>query len=388
MKRWVFIAALAAASPGLADPEIRNEISFETGVRDSSRFDVNRLAYQFSLKQSAEKVPVEFRSEVRAFSNFSHGSYGLTENSVALRALQVSYWGDQWALTAGLQQLSWSETFGYQPVDIANARDFLDFGPLDHGRNRLPAWNLNGFYTVGAFKILAYLTPQGQTPRLPASFKGLAVANDATAGRWFTFPEAGIRISTTLADSNASIFAYRHLNRIPAFVAGAAGSVQTFYRPVQSFGATFSRGFSEVVLRADAIITLDHPVTDPLLRTPALQSTYSTTVGADWSPASVDSFTLGVQGQVDRFAVVGSDPRAGASVMGRKGFKDGKYEVEGKAFSRFRSGDYWFQLSGRVRLGAAWEWKAGGEWLGSDPNSPNALLGYTSRVSTQLSFFF
>ncbi len=387
MKVFFCIAALWAGL-AQAEPEVRSEISYESGVRNTGRFDTNRIAYELSVKQTAEKTPIEFQSLVRAFSNGSHAEAKMTETSVTLQTLRASYWGDRWGISAGAQQITWSETFGYQAVDILNARDFRDYGALDHGRNRLPAWNLNGFFTVGSFKVSPYLSPQGQIPRLPAAIKGLAIQNDLSAGDFFTYPEGGVRVSKTLADSNASVFAYRHLNRLPAFVMRAPGTLSAVYRPVLSYGATFSRGFSEIVLRADGILTQDHPVSDATFTTTPTQTTYSANAGFDWTPASLENLTFGVQVSLDRFAVLGSDARVGAALMARKGLFNNKFEIEGKASSRFKSGDYWFQLSGRLKLGEAWEVKTGGEWLGDDPSSPTTLLGYTSRITSQVSFSF
>lgn len=388
MKIFLLITAFWAGAMAHAEPEIRNELSFESAVRDTGTFDTNRIAYQLSFKHTGANIPVEVQAEARAFANASYAASGMTKTSLTFPALRASYWGDRWGISAGAQQVTWSETFGYQAVDIVNARDFRDFGPLDHGRNRVAALNLNGFFTTGAFKISGYLSPQGQVPRLPSTFQGIAIQNDLRAGDFFTYPEGGLRVSTTLADSNASVFVYRHLNRLPAFVLGPAGTLNAVYRPVLSYGATFSKGFSEIVLRADGIVTHDHPVSDPTLRTTSKQVTYSAAAGLDWSPGSADSLTLGVQASLDRFAVIGSDARAGAAAMVRKGFSNGKFELEGKASSRFQSRDYWLQVSGRLRLGDLWEWKVGGEWLGDDPSSPTSLLGYTGRVSTQLSLAF
>ncbi len=388
MKWLIVIAALLAAAPLRAEPEIRSEVSYESAVRDSGRFDTNRFMGEISGKWAGEKVPVEVRGDLRAFFNASSHEYGLTDTRASIQTLSASYWGDKWGITGGMQQVSWSETFGYQSVDIVNSRDFRDFGPLDHGRNRLAAPNLNGFFTAGPFKIAGYLTPQGQLPRLPTGYKGASIRNDEPSGQFFTYPEGGIRVSTTLADANASVFAYRHLSRLPVLLPIGPAALTAFYRPVISYGATFSRGFNEVVFRADGIVTQDQPVALPTLTGTTTQVTYSGAAGVDWSPSAIYDFTVGMQANVDRFAILNADPRFGASVMVRKGFFNGKLELEGKAFSRFRSGDYWFQLNGKVRAGDNWEFKAGGEWLGDDPTTPTSLLGYTSRAIAQVIFVF
>lgn len=373
-----------------ADTEIGGRIGYESTYRTSQAqgFDVNRALVDASLKHAHRGVPVEGYAEAWAWQNFSARNYGLTNGEVSLRALKAAYWGDTWNVTAGLQELSWGETFGFQPVDILCARNYRDYSLLDHGRNKIPIPAVKAYLETGPLKLQAILNPRGETAILPRTIAGAPVADVTTAREMLKYPEGGAKASVLLADANVDVFAYRHLNRFPVLLATASGLVP-HYEPVASYGLSFSKGFQDFVVRADSIATPGHPASDATLRNIVRKDAYSAVLGVDWSPAGLlPGLTVAVQGNLDRYPVAAAETTYGASFLVRKTLFDDRLELEAQAFKSVNYANRWIQAKATLKVAEHWELKALGEFFQVDASSPLSVLGDLNRVGGQVTYVF
>ncbi len=372
------------------DFDLTNQLSVEGGYRFAGQMDSSRTAVSLSAKKNLLQG-VEFQSDVWAWKNFSSANYHTMDSEVSLRSLKVSYWGEPVSVVAGLQEIHWGESFGSQPVDLVNVRNYRDYALLDQARNKIPAPILDGMVSTGQMKFHLLGNPAGQVPILPDSIRGYPVVNADRNSQWLTYPEFGAKATLLGDDSNLDLFAYRHLSRLavllPSMTPTGPG-LCAYYQPVTSVGASFSKSFSDVVLRADNVVTVNAPYATAAGGV-AERAAFSHTVGADWSPSDLWSgFTVGLQGHVDKYATLSNKVAVAASVLARKSLIRDRLELETQAYASATYSDRWLSGSVAYKAGDGWEAKLTAEGIRADSDSPLSLFAGTSRVLSRLTYTF
>jgi len=158
---------------------------------------------------------------------------------------------------------------------------------------------------------------------------------------------------------------------------------------VHSFGFAFSKGFEEVVLRADARYTLDSPVgISTGVPTRTYHDAFSTVVGADWSPGFVDGFLIGAQAQLDRYPIPGTTEQIGVNALARKSFWNEKLEMEAMYFQGFRFKDRFIQAGTTVKPFGTWSGKIFFQSFLPDSASPLRFVGSYDRMGGEVAYSF
>jgi hypothetical protein len=219
------------------------------------------------------------------------------------RELYFDLLAGNFSLRAGLQDVPWSETFGFFIADVVNPRDLRDPLYLDPRYARLPVAALKSQWTIDGITVQGVLTPVTHNTLYQSSFAGIPVL-PAPSIETHNYPhdlEAGGRIESLLFDKlDTSLFYYRHLNRnfaaeeVPT---DAGPALQTVAQKVDSYGVTSSYALESVVFREDFVFTPDQPTSAQDLGAVRRSNEVQSMLGVDYS--STDDFSIGLQYQYE-----------------------------------------------------------------------------------------
>lgn len=381
------LVCFSSASWSLPNPEMSSEVLFEGAHRISGEWDTQRLLGQTSLE--VNESPWEAKLTLWGWKNFQFKNYAMEEYDLAVRTARISYWSDSWGVSAGLGELHWGETFGLQPTDLINARNYRDFPILDHGRNRVPALLMNAFKQFDSWKLETFFNPMGTLPILPNQLQGLALLQPERSTYFWTQPEFGMRVGQELSQGRWNLFALHHASRFPALVlVPRTGGLNwdARFAPVSSVGSSVSFSFGDFVYRIDAVATPSHPCSDGLRSSPC--DVYSVVAGADWAAAQIPSLTVGAQWHVDRYPLLDARARHGASVFVRKGLFSDQLTAELMGFAGVSLRDRWLRAKADWTVSRECTVGALAEWIEADPRSALRLFKDLSRVLAQMRVFF
>ena len=392
MKFLTFILACYAFTHSVVqaqvDLEIAGEAGYESRYRLTGDFDISRTFVGISSRYTPSVLPIEFKFEGWAWKNFSAQQNQLAESEVSLRELSISQWLDWGGYRAGLQSVQWGETFGYRPLDLVQTRNYRDYSFLDTTRSRIPVLAINATWMWEDFRGQLIFNPRSERPILSATVNGVTIINEERDPSILNSPEFGTKVGITKEGYNLDLYWYRHLSRSPKLVSSlnsnAVPVLTTFYDQVHSTGGSFSMAISDWVLRTDALATFNQPFTG----SNQTQTTYSLTTGTDYSPSSIEGLTVGVQGHIDRYNIIGSPVNLAASALVRKAFLQGKLSFEGQVYQSLTLRDQWLTLQSRLFFLEQWEIQLGAEWVSADPLSPFYFFDGVKRVSTELTLRF
>jgi hypothetical protein len=276
------------------------------------------------------------------------------EQDVSVRALSITRSTDLGKLRLGFQEVAWGENFGFPIADIVNVRDLRDPLLLDADWVRLPSFMANYQLTLGQFRMQLVATPVPRATPLPDFGSSLSLLPPALRGLPVTpapgFPidrlgrdtEAGARFAFPLGGGvDLSLFYLMHWNRTPVFeadVTAAGPHLSVVQDRVHTMGLGFNKAFETIVLRGDALVTVNDPYQSAAIG-PALTGLHSQVVlGADYSSES--HLVVGAQYQFD--ATPGWQLNWVSAHVG-KGFFDGKLQPEVFVFRGLGNGDMWIQ---------------------------------------------
>ena len=226
------------------------------------------------------------------------------QRELRFRELYFDLLAGNFSLRAGLQDVTWSETFGFFIADIVNPRDLRDPLYLDPRYARLPVAALKPQLTLGNVTIQGVLTPVAHnTLYSSAPFNGLPVL-PAPSIEIHDYPqdlEGGGRVEALLFDKlDSAIFYYHHLSRNFAGeeVATSSGpALLEIAEKVDSYGLTSSYALESIVFREDLVITPHQPMSDTDLGAVRHNNAIQSILGVDYS--STDDFTVGLQYQYE-----------------------------------------------------------------------------------------
>lgn len=206
-----------------------------------------------------------------------------------------NYKANSWSVAAGMQTLSFSETFGINIMDIANPRDYRlgIFDDLEWSKRPVPLLATKFFFD--SFNLDLYFSPYSEHDRpanLGSAYDPLRSSVISRSESNYHQMEGGFRLNTLLEEGlDLSFIYYRHLNRYPLYYLDRY-TLKAVKDQVDSFGLTYSYSFESLVLRGDYLFTVDQPKVDSEGQL-SHRSLQQLILGADWSTDT--GHTLGTQ---------------------------------------------------------------------------------------------
>lgn len=238
--------------------------------------------YVSGAEQGAEQRPDSYpRGDINLNGPLWWHAAARAELAEAYADSDINFFGQQWSLRSGKQQVAWGQADGFRVLDIINPQDLREFNLPNAEDYRLPLWMLNAQLTLNNDQSLQLLlipdltfneqantdspfaitsqemAPQsGQSP-LPITItitinrvKRPAQNNPEVALRWSAFINGW--------DLSASYFSFYHDNAVifrrlntnnnqPTSI-----DVQAQYRRAQLLGFSGSNAFGSWVLRFEA----------------------------------------------------------------------------------------------------------------------------------------
>lgn len=282
------------------------------------------------------------------------GVVGQDESEVSVRALSVTRVLEKVKLRLGFQEISWGENLGFPIADIVDVRDLRDPLLLDAEWVRLPSFSANLQVKLGDVRIQLLATPIPRATPLPDStsplsllppqFRGIPVtpAPGFSIDRLGRDTEAGGRVALPIgAGIDLSVEYLMHWNRTPVFEAeltptGPALSV--VQDRVHTFGLGFNKAFESIVLRGDALLTLNDPHQGTAIGPAPVGFHAQAVLGADYS--TEDHLVIGAQYQID---ATSDWTLHWVAAHAAKGFFDGKLQPEIFVFRGIGNDDTWVQ---------------------------------------------
>lgn len=373
--------------------EVSGKASWESFYRFTDKTLLSRALIEATLKHAFyadEETQVELQAEGRAWLTGAVGTSERDWSQVAPRNFHLTVTEEDLRVRLGYQVLNWGETFGIPPTDIVNPRDYRNFDFLDSPKNKIAIPLLSASYTIGEGSLQAFFSPKGNAAHLPKSVSGLPVNTSRVKDRWLDTFEAGGRFSYVLSSMNFDVSYLYHFNRFPALdINPTLSGVELLpaFTNVSTLGVGVSRGFEEVVVRADARYTFNNPV-GLTLSTPTrtYRDAYAIVLGTDWSPGFVETLTLGVQLQLDRYPVPGTSEQPAVNFMARKSLWRDRLDLEAQYFQGLKLADHFLQLAATVRPWGGLTGRFLFQSFRSVAGSPLRFLGNYDRLGGEIAY--
>lgn len=358
---------------------------FVLGARSSSNLSQRDLFERnlfFTQKASVyydnEISGAAFNYQGRLSSDFGENS----KSEFAPQEVSLSYRGEEFSLAAGLQVISFSETFGVNIMDVVNPRDYR-LGVLDDLEwSKLSVPLLVAKYLGSNWNFETYFSPYG---------RGFKMADEGST--YDAYPagilkrkqhrshkmEGGVRFNylTELGVDLNFIF-YRHMNRRPFYYLDGMDLV-TNDETVNSLGMTYSYSLDSLVFRGDYLLTLRAPGTkaDATLGHTDL---HQAIVGADWSHES--GITIGGQ-----FFYNSIEENTWGALQLQK--TDGNFLPSLMIFYGISNGDRWVRPEFTYRGIESFEVRLRADILqGKDGEGQISSLRNGDRVELQFRYFY
>lgn len=376
------LLALSDLSAARADNELAGELRY-TGSQlvENDDLEHNRLsAYgegQLSLFSLRDGF-ITGDAKASVLGNLDHVD---PQHELRFRELYVDLLAGDFSLRAGLQDITWSETFGFFIADIVNPRDLRDPLYLDPRYARLPVAALKPQLTLGSVTVQGVFTPVAHNTLFSsAPFNGLPVlpAPSIQIHDYPQYAEGGGRIEALLFGKlDSSVFYYHHLNRNFAGeeVATHNGpAIQEVAEPVDSYGLTSSYALESVVFREDLVVTPHQPTSATDLGAVRHSNEIQSILGVDYS--STDDFTVGLQYQYETHP--GAFHWLSAKVS--KKFATLNLQPELFIFQGVGNRDRWVQpqlswfASDRLTVSVRYD------WVDAQPQETGDFVGYLSTL--------
>lgn len=196
------------------------------------------------------------------------------EKSVRETYLDISA-GD-WDYRLGRQQIIWGEMVGLFFADVVSAKDMREFVLPDFDLLRIPQWAVRSEYFKGDFHGEAVWIPYPSYdligvpgsefypyPAPPPSGYATRFTGEVKPAGSLNDSGYGLRLSYLVSGWDLSGFFYSSMDSSPAFFRNIVNTpTPTFvYTPrhdrINQYGMTFSKDFTSLVLKAEAVYTQD-----------------------------------------------------------------------------------------------------------------------------------
>jgi hypothetical protein len=376
---------LEVASQGRITPNMTWKVSGR--VAYDSVFDLNNY-YPTAVRdnQQLEMLPLENYMDVSA--------------------------GD-WDLRLGRQNIVWGETVGLFFADVVSAKDLREFLLPDFDYLRIPQWALRSEYFKGNFHgeaiWIPYPTydnigvPGGEFypyPLPPPPGYGMAIAGEHRPDGSITDSNYGLRFSYLMGGWDLSGFYYNSMDTSATFFRQVVMlPTPTFvYTPdhtrIQQMGGTLSKGFEDMVLRAEAVYTHDRWFAVNQISNPegvVRKDSLDYVVGLDYTLPS-DS-RVNVQLFQRWFpnhdpTMIAEQEESGASFFISTKLFDSKVEPQILAISSLNRGDWMASPKVVWTLNGNWRWALGMDFFGGSRMGMFGQYDGRDRIYSEVRYAF
>lgn len=394
------------------------------GVRTQYDLSGERMTSQrYFLRQEAASLVYKRSTGLSFYSNFflavdTERDFEDSNERYTLRAdsLYIEYQKSFLRLTAGMQQISWGETFGIPVIDIVNPIDITEPFSSDWNASKIAVPLATAEVIAGNLYLQGLFSPMTRRSPLPPDYLDTPI-RELPPTRFGEDMEYGGRIGYLFPFGlDAKFLYYRHYNRIPRLV----GSIDTRTgRPVlrateslqHSFGLAASQAFDSLVIRFDGLYeqnTLEAVTAPASLPQARITDRMQAALGADWSSSQGDVLGLQLQGsqlvaQPDQKPYPESPASASGGTRSTTAQKDPDLWAGARiALHAFRervsfdvfgllglnSDDWWLRPQLTLRLPPRLEWTTELNLMMADPNGGSEILAERRLVNSSLSYRF
>jgi len=270
MRNVLFFLVLILTITQLWADDTETKVNSEVGFRFARGSWGNNVRSKPYLKSELQKkFNDDFSSPLLDIS--FRASENLTSKNqneeVELRSLRLSKKGTHYAFDWGLQTVNWSETFGFNILDIVNPRDWSEFVFEDLSWAQIPVWALKNSFFYGNFKFQLIYVPRAKNliaPRSGSYFDPLSKLTtlprkNYSSKKIFKDDEWGMRLEYLFDFGlDLSLISYEHFNRTPVYSLKEGGLVPTDPK-LKSYALSFTYALNSFVLRGDTLQTSNQP---------------------------------------------------------------------------------------------------------------------------------
>ncbi|NRA45588.1 MAG: hypothetical protein HRU09_11590 [Oligoflexales bacterium] len=351
------------------------------------RFKVFRPYGGAQLDVDSEEGFYSFNLSVLAWMNNAVDVENKLDRSrVEARSAILNLFFDSFLISVGPMIVDWGETFGYRPSDLVNARDIRNFSPLDLDANKIPTTALRVGGSLNSLQGEFIYCPVSAYPVLPKELGGLSVQEPTKNEAWFEQAEYGFKAGLLFDAANIDVFAYRHLNRIPALSFGA-DRIMPIYEAINSFGLSSAYSLETLVLRCDGLISPQHPMLVQTSQETIAYGRYSSlTLGIDWNYE--DHTQIGLQAHLDRFPILDKQQQKGLSMQVRYELWGGDLSLLASVYRGIDYEDEREEATVNTKLGSNLNLSIGGERMHWAKGSPMAVTANTRNYTSKIAYQF
>ena len=320
--------------------------SFTAGMRSSyftgsGKFDNSFQYYQpeYQDETFGEKYSYKRNMKFRVFDYVSSNEH------VIIDPLDVSFevLSDKKSFQVGFLRYRFSETFGFQLLDVANPRDYSEYVFNDLSWAKRSVFGMNSRFKFDSLEVQLILTLWPNADRLPyknSAFDNSPGAFDYQGGvhqrPWLENPEYGARFKYLFQNGfDLGVLAYHHFTR-PTFNQFniSMGQIRPTDKMVNSLGASGSYVIEDWVLRGDVLFTANDLISGEGLAYKEANH-YQSLLGVDrtWG-----DYVLGLQTQSD----FSNDRHFGGVRLEKNNLASWKPSV--MLFRNYQAEDRWFQI--------------------------------------------
>lgn len=320
---------------------------------------------------------------------------------IDLRDTYLDYSKGPWDVRLGKQQIVWGDAVGSFVADIVNAKDYRQNIIEDFDQIRTPEWGADVEYSKDNFHVETFIIPAPEFDKYGVEGAEFERPLPVSAGVAFTRPDpkepygfkdakAGARVSYLTGGFDLGAFFVHSWTHAPVeyrtFNGGGGIDFAPQYKRLNSFGGSFSKEVSEVVISGEFVInkdnyfsTLDTSDVDGVAQSDDL--TY--VLGVD--KTIFDKINVGVQ----YFQKVIFDYNAsfynerrvsnGASFRIARDFLNRKIDAEFLMLASLDSPDFLYRPSLKYNINSHWQIKIGLDIFAGDPTNPFGFYKSRSR---------
>ncbi len=312
----LFCCSAMAANAEERSFEFSGEVSETLAYRIADSERLTQAKTQVKTKAELTVSPdSRFTAVARGFYDFAYDRYEFAPSAISVHrdeiVLREFYWDQAVgpvSLRLGKQQVTWGEGDYFRVVDVVNPLDMRDFLLTyfdDYQEGRLPLWMANLTYhgenaetqllLVPDFEptLVAEPTADFAPPALTALYAAAPVIEHREPEDQISDAAAGMRMATTIGQTDAAFYAYYGWNPdpLPTFTP----TTRLIHVRRRMIGGSLSRAVGKVTVRGDFALYRGEPYA---LANPSADATFivadtaSVLVGVDYFGRD---WTFGVQ---------------------------------------------------------------------------------------------
>lgn len=332
----------------------KDEVSGETSIfslrnPNDSQNEKIMEGFQFNFLAKKDLESKDYNSSILIDYNFRTNISSSDFDKNNLQEFRYDLKGILAEIALGKQVIKWSETFGFNILDIANSKDYSEYVFTDSSHSSIGNWFAKLALKSDNFKADFYYTPLAQNSILPkpGSEYDIYLNKDFSINmpkyKAFTNSEYGFRLNSILFENlDLSLIYFHHYTRIPVLLLNPINfySIETTTKQENSIGASFSLVAGDWVFRGDFLYTSKTILTEDFIdifETDHVQSI----IGTDRSFES--NSTIGIQLNYDDYLSDSFDYNIWAGIKLIQSFFNEKLNFETIYYKGLNNEDCWIR---------------------------------------------